>query len=121
MKSRWVEHNGKRIFIADFSNFGTDAAALAAECGEIVRELRNEQPKSVRSVSSVEGTVATPAVLNAFKNLLGVSNQYVVRRGVVGMSGARRAFIDIINRFTGGTRFVTFDTLEEALDWIATQ
>lgn len=119
MKSYWTTHKGERVFIADFSNFGTNAAALTAECSEIVRELRKEQPKSVRSVSIIEGTLATPAALNVLKNLLAVSNQYVIRRGVVvGVSGARRALIDVINRFAGGTRFSLFDTLEEALDWI---
>ncbi len=118
MKSRWVEHRGHRVFIADFSHFDLDSAGLQAECNQIIEALRREPLHSVLSISDAEGTVASPANLNVLKNLLPHSNRYVRRRAVIGVNGARRTFIDIINKLTGGTRFVTFDSLEQALDWI---
>lgn len=118
MKSRWIEHNGNRVFIADFSNFDMDSASLQIECNDIIRTLQVEPLNSVLSISNAEGTVATPGNLAVLKNLLPVSNRYVRRRAVIGVNGARRTFIDILNKLTGGARFATFDNMQQALDWI---
>lgn len=118
MKSHWVEHVGKRVFIADFRSFGTDASGLQQECDDILVELSTHPPKSVRSISVVEGTVGTPQILRVFKDLLPYTSKYVGKRALVGLTGVRRTFLQILDKLTGGTHFVTFDTLPEALDWI---
>ncbi len=121
MKSYWVIHKGKRVFVANFSNFDMDSAALQRECDDIIRELEREPRNSVLSISNAEGTVASPSNLNVLKNMLPRSNRYVRRRAVIGVAGARRAFIELINKLTGGTRFSTFDNLDQALEWITTE
>jgi hypothetical protein len=118
MKSYWVIHKGKRVFIANFSNFDMDSAALAQECDYIISELQKEPLGSVLSITNAEGTVASPANLNVFKNMLPRSNKFIRRRVVIGVDGPRRAFINLINKLTGGSRFLTFDNMEQALEWI---
>jgi hypothetical protein len=118
MKSHWIEHGGTRVFIADFRGFETDASGLQQECEDIKAELSTQPLKSVRSISVVEGTVGTPEILRVFKDLLPYTSKYVAKRAAVGLTGARRKFLDVIDKLTGGTHFVTFDTLPEALDWI---
>lgn len=118
MNSHWMEHNGFRVFIADFRGFEMNSSGLQQECEEIKAELSKQPLKSVRSISVVEGTVGTPEILRVFKDLLPYTSKYVGRRAAVGLTGSRRKFIDVIDKLTGGTHFVTFDTLPEALEWI---
>jgi hypothetical protein len=118
MKSHWVTHQGKRVFIADFSNCGTDAAAIRAECAAIKAELSKELPGSVRSVTNAQGTFSNPDVMKALTELLPYSNKYVRRRAAVGASGFRKYFLDAFSKFTGNVHFMAFDTLSQALDWI---
>ena len=118
MHSHWVDHQGKRVFIADFRGFEMDSAGLQQECNEIIAEMSTQPLKSVRSVSVVEGTVGTPDILRIFKDLLPYTTKYVIKRAAVGLTGGRRKFIDVLDKLTGGTHFVTFDTIPEALDWI---
>jgi hypothetical protein len=84
MKSHWVTHQGKRVFIADFSNCGSDAALISAECAAIKAELSKELPASVRSVTNAQGTFSNPEVIKALSELLPYSNKYVRRRAAVG-------------------------------------
>lgn len=118
MNSHWIEHDGKRVFIADFRGFEMDSSGLEEECQNIKRELSTQPFKSVRSISVIEGTIGTPEILRVFKELLPYTNKYVARRAAVGLAGTRRKFVDVLDKLTGGTHFVTFDTLPEALDWI---
>gem|GEM_PF-6380291 len=45
MKSHWILHNGKRVFISEFSNCGTDASLVSKECEAIKEALANEPPE----------------------------------------------------------------------------
>jgi len=118
MKSRWIEHKGKRVFLAEYSDFGVNTTALQEEINEILLTLRQEPSHSVLAISNVAGTIATPGNFNALKNVLRTSNDYVKKRAVVGMKPGQVAFLDIINRLTGQARMKNFNVLEEALDWI---
>lgn len=118
MKSHWVEHKGKKVFIAEFSNFGTDSSALLAEAGEILQVLTREPPNSVLVVSNVAGTIATAGNLEVLQHILPVSNYFVKKRAVTGVSGARKAFLDFFVKLTGKTSLTPFDTIEEALDFV---
>ncbi len=39
MKSRWVTHKGVRVFISDFSIYGSDAAAMQEEMDRLVKQV----------------------------------------------------------------------------------
>jgi hypothetical protein len=118
MKSHWVEHQGKRVFIADFSNYRDDGAGIRAECQAIIAELEVEPAHSVLSISNVEGTFANEDIMKALANLVPITNKHVKRRAVVGVSGFRRHFLYAVAKVVGDINFTVFDTLPEALDWI---
>lgn len=119
MKSHWIHHNGKRILIADFSNFGGDAAGLQAEVEGVKELLKQELPSSVSALTCVDGTFANPEVLQVFAGLLPYSNKYIRKRALVGVAGFRKYFIDNLANMMGNVHFKPFDTLDQALDWIA--
>src|SRR5688500_13908067 len=85
MKSRWVNHKGVRIFISDFSNFGTDAAAMQEEANSIIELIQKEAPASVLSLALVEGTHANEHTMRVLQNLVPVTNKYIKARCIVGL------------------------------------
>jgi hypothetical protein len=118
MKSHWVEHKGKRVFISDFSNFRDDGAGVHAECQAIKSELEIEPLHSVLALTNVEGTFANEDIMKALVELVPVTNKRVKRRALIGVAGFRRHFIYALAKVVGDINFTVFDTLPEALDWI---
>jgi len=121
MKSRWTAHKGVRIFIADFSNYGGDVAAVQAEADNIIQLLQNEPPASVFSVTHVDGTFANEQTMRAFMSLVPVTNKHIKKRCVVGVRGFRKHLLAGFTRITGRAQFVICDTMEEAFDFLVKQ
>ena len=118
MKSKWIEHKGKRIFYVDCTGFGSDSEALRAEAHAII-ELVTQQPEnSIRALSNAEGTVGTPENLNILKGIVTRTTRFVRRRAVIGVSGIRKALLDIINRATGNKPFASFSDETAAKEWL---
>jgi hypothetical protein len=118
MKSRWIEHKGKRVFIADYSGFGADPVALQAEIEPAIDTLVQEPLDSALVVALLSGTAATIGNMNIIRELLPRSNEHVHRRAVVGVSGAQRLLLETFTKFTGRAQLKPFETMEQALDWI---
>lgn len=118
MKSRWIVHNDQRIFFVDFTDFGSDAAALRAEAKAIIETVTQEPLNSVRSLSDARGTVGSPETLSIMRSIVARTNRYVRRRAIVGMTGPRRTLIEIMNRITGAKQFAMFDDADAAKDWL---
>jgi len=118
MKSHWVEHKGKRVFMAEYSGFGMDSAALQQEVIEILAELEKQPPNSVLVISNVVGTTASLDNIRVLKNTMQKSNTWVRKRSVIGLSRIQRYFIDIFNDLAGSAKLEIFATRAEALDWI---
>ncbi|RPH58214.1 MAG: hypothetical protein EHM81_10400 [Chloroflexi bacterium] len=117
MKSHWVEHQGKRVFIADFSGFGDDSNAVQKECDEIVAELKKEPLKSVLSISNATGTNANVHTVRVLKRILAASNPFINKRATVGVKGGRRFILAVFNE-VASVPLEPFDTMLQALDWI---
>ena len=118
MKSYWITHKGKRIFITDFSNCGTNADMLRKECDAVKTTLASEPAKSVCTVVNIDGTFVNEGILQAVRETIPVTNKYVKRRAIIGLSGFRKHFIFLVSKFVGDVNYTPFDTLNEALDWI---
>ena len=118
MKSHWIEYKSRKIFVFDFTNFDTDHVAAQAEAEEVKKELAKSPAHSVRAITHVTGTVATTRNIQVLQSLLPVTNQYVMKRAVVGVTGVRKQFVALLNRLTGRAQFIIFDTMEEALEYL---
>ena len=120
MRSHWMIYKGRRVFISEFSNLGTDAAAVREECEAIKAVLEAQKPKSMLVVVNLEQTFVNDGIVQAFRDLLPYTNKYVKRRAIIGLSGFRKHFISLVTKFTGGVNFLPFDSLNEALEWVTT-
>ncbi len=118
MKSRWITHKGKRIFIADYSNFGMDSAALKVELDAVVKTLIQEPLDSVLSLSDFRGSHASPETLAFIKAALAQTNKHVHKRAIVGFTGVRKMLLEVMSKFTGPAGLVPWDDMESAQDWL---
>jgi len=119
MRSKWITHRGKRLFYADFGNLGVDTSALQAEIDEVINALCQEPLNSVTVLTNVTGTAGTPDALARMQATVTKTTPHVHQRAVVGLSGIRKGFLDLINRFTGKSPLAAFDGIEEAKDYLA--
>lgn len=116
MKSHWIEHRGKRIFLADYSNF-TNLESLKAEA-EYATSITIKEPKdSVLLLADVTGTLGDPAMVDYLKESASQDEENMKKMAVVGVSGYRRIFLRAVLQFTR-LDAKSFDNLEDAKDWL---
>lgn len=118
MKSRWITHRGKRIFLVDYSNFGSNTALIREEAKGIIETVTREPLNSVLALTDVRGTTGTLNTISVMKRVVTSTNRHVRRRAVVGVSGLRESLLDMVNRVTGNKPFAAFQDIEAAKEWL---
>jgi hypothetical protein len=119
MRSRWIEHRGKRILQADYTNLGGDHHAVQVEADYVVALARREPRDSVLTLSLVTGTTGTQEVVAVLKATAEAITPFARKRAVVGLTPLQRVFLNFINRFAAGKQFQVFSQVGEAMDWLA--
>ncbi|HBX70066.1 MAG TPA: hypothetical protein DEH25_11995 [Chloroflexi bacterium] len=118
MKSKWVDHNGKKIWHIDLSGFGSNVHATQDEL-EAASQVTLQQPEnSLLVLSDLSGTTISTQLLKIAQKSSADTNKYVKKTAVIGITGYRKYFIDAVSAFSG-QKFSAFNTMEEALDWLA--
>jgi hypothetical protein len=118
MKSHWVEHQGKRVFLADYSGLGDDSNAIYAEGQQIIHELMNEPGHAALVIIDVHDTHASIANSAMFRKILMQSSGFVAKRAVIGLTTSTRYFVNTLMHLAGKGSITPFDSLEKALEWI---
>lgn len=118
MKSHWIEHKGKRIFLADYSSLGDNFDAIRAEGRYVIEELMKNPGGTALVISDLHDTHASIANSNEFKKILAQSSGIVAKRAVIGLTSTTRYFVNTLIHLAGKGSLVQFDSLEKALDWI---
>lgn len=113
---QFVEHQGKRILVNDFT--GADShfvKAIAAECFHVVS---SHEPKSLRTLSDLAGAEASGEVVDILTELVTKNRPYVLRGAVIGITGLRffalKTLVSVTRR-----PIRLFDNRLQALDWLA--
>lgn len=118
MKSRWITHKGRRIFITDLSGLGFDLATLQTELEAVAQTVKIEPLGSLLAVTNVQGLRVTPQTLTLLKDALAHTTPYVHKRAVIGLTPTHEKVLGVINAVTGRKPFTVFHTLEQAQDWL---
>lgn len=117
MKSKWIEHRGKRVFLADWAGFGHDVDALEAEVAEM-KALSSVQPRnSMLVIIDFRGTAGCTGAMTLFKSNAVETKACTRKAAVVGVTGYRRPLLDAVSLFSGRA-FGSFSDLDQAKDWI---
>jgi hypothetical protein len=118
-RTRFIDHRGTRVLHLDYSAARDPEEAVAA-IRHSMSVVKQHPPKSLRVMTTVRDARYNTAVLQALKELASHNEPYVKASAVVGMGGLRRVAYQAVILFSRRT-LKTFDTEEEALDWLVQQ
>ena len=116
MKSSVEIYNGKRLFVARYDNMTLEE--LQSEVAEVKTYMaQNIINEDMLVLVDTTGTLVSPEVLKLFKEMSVSSSQYKTRTAIVGMSGPRKVFLDIVSKFSKAS-VMPFEDVEKAKEWL---
>jgi hypothetical protein len=116
---RFIKHKGRDIICIDISNSKSEEENI--EVLQKAREFIDVQaPKSALLLTDVTNAHYGPRGAEAMKAYSKANTPFVKASAVVGVTGIKRVIYQAIVKMTG-RHIATFDTVEQALDWLAVQ
>jgi hypothetical protein len=118
MRSKWIEHNGKKIFYQDFSNLFFNEQAVIEELNAVQETVMSQPENSVLVLSNFSNTEVTMNLMPILNESSSKTKVYVRKTAVLGVTGVKRTLGDLLSRITGQP-LMYFNTEHEAKDWLA--
>ncbi len=116
-RTRFIEHNGRRIVLVDLSGLGKEEESLA-EIEKARRFFATQQPNgSLLTVTDGTGAHYTTRIMDALKKLAAHNKPYVKAACAVTDTRLHRVVITAVAIFTG-RHLPVFASREEALRWL---
>jgi len=117
-KIQFIEKDSRKIVLLDF--ISADAPRIAGIMSEFHDWLARQTPRSVLTLSDVTDLPLDPDVIQLFKDFTLYNKPYVKAAAVVGIRGLRKITFNTVMAFSG-RKIQTFDTREDAVDWLIRQ
>lgn len=117
LKSRWRRWNDKAFLHLDYANFKADIEGLKQEVAEADAEIQREPRGTVLVLIDLRDTVASGPVVQMFKKSSVLTQPYIRRHALIGITGIKRYLADKVAQLTGRPMRL-FKTEEEALNWL---
>jgi hypothetical protein len=118
MRSKWIEHNGIKLFYQDFSNLGASVNAVLEELKEVEVIVIAEPYNSVRVLADFRNTEVNFAMMDALQTGSKMTKNHVHKTAVLGVTGTKRVLANILMRATG-QKLEAFEDEEAAKNWLA--
>ena len=118
-RTTFTEHQGKRVARLDFANITDEKDALAA-IAEAAQIIQAQPPKSLYTITVIQGSRFNSTVLSAVKKLAADNVPYVKAGAIVGMGTLHKAAYLTVMYFSK-RKLEICDTEQEALAWIGKQ
>lgn len=117
MKSKWIEHSGKKIFYQDFSNHFSNDKAVIEEL-QAVQELILRQPDhSTLVLSNFSNTEVTSTLMPLLNEASKKTSSHIRKTAVIGVKGIKRTLGDLLTKITGQP-LMYFNNENEAKEWL---
>ena len=117
MRSKWIEHKGKKIFFQDFSNLESDTEALKQELEQVQAEVISYPKDSLLVLSDFRGTNVTAEIMPILNASSAKTKDYVHKTAVLGVTGIKRVLGDVLTSPTG-QKLRYFNIDYTAKDWL---
>jgi hypothetical protein len=111
----FVEHNGKQILLIDFSHATAMQMQLILEMVRIT--VAQHARESLLTLADMTEATVDHAVAMKIKEVLTLDRPFVKKGAWVGAEKIPRAFLENFHNFSQRD-IVTFNTREEAMDWL---
>ena len=118
MNVQWIEQDGKKILYTDYSHTQPQQIIQGIETAI---QMVSTMTGGLRSLSNFEGSVVDSSVMQRLKESgVEVFEPIIEKQAIVGVKGIRHVLLQAYNKVTGaGQHQRLFDTVEEALAWLA--
>jgi hypothetical protein len=117
MKSKWIEHKGKKILVQDFSTLFYNTQAVKNELASVQEMVLKEPANSVLVLSNFKDTQVGADLMGALNEASEKTKDRVRKTAVIGVTGFKRTLGDMLSRLTGQA-LKYFDYEEEAKNWL---
>ncbi|MGA7193265.1 MAG: STAS/SEC14 domain-containing protein [Anaerolineales bacterium] len=117
MRSKWIEHQGKKIFYQDFSALFFNADAVKNELNAVQEVVLKEPENSVLVLSNFKDTQIGANLMSVLNDASAKTKDHVRKTAVVGVAGFKRTLGDMLTRLTG-QQLKYFEYEEEAKNWL---
>jgi hypothetical protein len=112
---KFVKHKGKTIYVIDFSHCSSKEIMVLLD---LVRaDVARHEPGSVLTLADFTGAQIDKTVATHMKEVLTLDRPYVKRSAWVGTESLPHVFYENFKTFSQRD-FPTFQTREEAMDWL---
>ena len=112
---RFISHKGKKILLADASNFSGEELVQLAPL--VLARVTAEPRGSVLLLADFSGSKVDKKSLEALKPALVLDRPYLKRSAWVGTENLPKVFYEHLKSFSQRD-LPTFKTREEAMDWL---
>ena len=112
---RCVKHKGQAIFLIDFSQCQGKTMLLLLD--QVKADVARHAPGSVLTLADFSGAKIDKAVATKIKEVLVLDRPYVRKSAWVGTDSLPHVFYENFKNFSQRD-FPTFETREEAMDWL---
>jgi hypothetical protein len=117
MKSKWIEHNGKKIFYQDFSNQFFNEQAVIEELNAVQEIVMSQPENSVLVISNFSNTEVTMNLMPILNEASSKTKAHVRKTAVLGVTGVKRTLGDLLSRITGQA-LMYFNNEFDAKEWL---
>jgi len=117
MKSRWIEHNGKKILYQDYANLFFNTSAVKNELAGVQEIVTTQPENSVLVLSDFTNTEISGDLMPIMNQASKLTKPYIRKTAVLGVTGIKRIFGDLLSRITGQP-LVYFSNEADALAWL---
>lgn len=117
-RAKFIEHKGKQIFVMDCREATLDEMNEIIE--ECILQVRQQPEKSVLTLTISGGSAFSADTISKLKEVARDNTPYVKAGAIVGVTGLYKVVFNAVAMFSK-RRFDLFDTVDEAMDYLATQ
>ena len=117
-RTRFVEHQGKKILHVDFS--GCDKTTLAPAVEEAKTAIKLLPAASALLFTDVTNTEMSRQTSALIKDFSSHNTPFVAASAVAGVTGLKKLIYNTVMGLTGRS-IALFDTIEQAKDWLVAQ
>ncbi|MFI5207161.1 MAG: hypothetical protein ACHQU8_06000 [Gemmatimonadales bacterium] len=118
-RTRFIEYQGHRILLLDFSGIRDPAVALVA-IAEARAFVATQPLGSLLTITYIKGSAFMPSIVGALQDLAKHDAPYVKAAVVAGMSGVQRVAFTAI-KLVSGRSFKVCRDIEEAKRWLVAE
>ncbi|NHI92277.1 MAG: hypothetical protein EAX96_07215 [Candidatus Lokiarchaeota archaeon] len=123
---RWINHKGKNIIVADYSNLRSnkpeDKAIVFRVIDEFKKELNKLKGKKALTLTDVTNSYANSETMDALKSLAKYCKEkdLIEKECAVGITGVKKFLLQVVNLF-GGSDVKPFNDMEPAMEYLVSE